>query len=269
MDRRNRHSLKSALKELIKYRELLFMITYRDIRIRYKQSVMGFLWAIFMPTLIVLAGVLVRYAYSTIASKPFSTGDIASVAVRSLPWALTVSAIRFGTSCLISNGNLVTKIYFPREIFPISAVVTALFDFLIASTAITVLLMFFGVGISVHIVLLPVLLLILVSIITGAVTFFASAALFFRDVKYLVEILLTFGIFFTPVFFSVETLGRLGRYLLFNPISPILEAIDSVVIAHQWPDMYWVGYSAAVGAFLLVFGYKFFKNLEPAFAESI
>ena len=100
--------------ELYKYRELLYMITYRDIKVRYKQSIMGFMWAILMPILIVVSGVVVRYAYALASHVPLQTADIASVAVKSLPWAFLVSSIRFSCNSLIGNQNLVTKIYFPK-----------------------------------------------------------------------------------------------------------------------------------------------------------
>ena len=125
--------MKKELQELYNYRELLYMLAYRDIKVRYKQSVMGFLWAILMPVLIVMAGVVVRYAYTLASGKPLQTADIASVAVKSLPWAFLVSSIRFGCNSLTGNQNLVTKIYFPKEIFPMAAVLASLFDFFVAS----------------------------------------------------------------------------------------------------------------------------------------
>ncbi len=109
------------------------MIAYRDIKVRYKQSIMGFMWAVLMPILIVMAGVVVRYAYALAAHTPLKTADIASVAVKSLPWAFLVSSIRF--ACLQPHSNnkeLVTKIYFPKEIFPIAAVMASFFDLLVA-----------------------------------------------------------------------------------------------------------------------------------------
>ena len=90
------------------------MITYRDITVRYKQSVMGFLWAVLMPVLIVGAGVVVRVAYSRASGKPLQIGDVAGVAVKSLPWSFLVSSIRFSCGSLINNYSLVTKVYFPK-----------------------------------------------------------------------------------------------------------------------------------------------------------
>src|SRR5271154_5968876 len=99
--------MREELQELYKYRELLYMIAYRDIKVRYKQSIMGFMWAILMPVLIVLSGVVVRYAYALASHAPLQTVDIASVAVKSLPWAFLVSSIRFASNSLIGSQNLV------------------------------------------------------------------------------------------------------------------------------------------------------------------
>ena len=230
---------------------------------------MGFMWAILMPAVIVLAGVLVRYGYSIVADKPLELSDFASVSVRSIPWAFVVSAVRFGTNSLLSNTNLVTKIYFPKEVFPLAAVAAALFDFFIASCAITVVFLLIGVDVGVHALWFFPIMLVLVLQVAGFSLLFAAAGLFFRDVKYIVEIVLTFGIFFTPVFFSASTFGKFGTWLLYNPIAPLLESLDSAIVFNTTPDPGWFTYSAVFSLVIFVFGYRLFKQLEPAFAESI
>jgi lipopolysaccharide transport system permease protein len=258
------------LRELYHYRGLLYMITYRDIRVRYKQSIMGLMWAVLMPVLIIMAGIVVRYAYSLAAHTPVRTADVASVAVRSLPWTFLVSSIRFGCNSLIlSNQNLVTKIYFPREIFPLAAVLSSLFDFVIASGPLVIFLMIVHVHWSVYVAWVPALLLILIAIAAGVGFIVATASLFFRDVKYIVEVLLTFGIFFTPVFFDVHMFGDKGKWLMLNPVAPLLEGLAGSITAQQPPDLRWVAYSLSWAVFSLLGGYMFFKHLEPAFAESI
>ena len=101
------------MTELYKYRELLYIIIWRDIKIKYKQSVMGFLWAIFMPILIISAGILVKYAMALVSGKPIVLTDIVTVSVKALPWAFTVGSIRFATTSLLGNTNLVSKDIFP------------------------------------------------------------------------------------------------------------------------------------------------------------
>ncbi len=262
--------MKEELRELYRYRELLYVIASRDIKVRYKQSIMGFLWAILMPVLIVLAGVVVRYAYSLAAHAPLKTADIAGIAVRSLPWTFLVSSIRFGCNSLIlSNKELVTKIYFPREIFPLSAVMSSLFDFAIASSALVILLAVTGTPWSASLAWVPLLLVTVVALASGIALVVSAASLFFRDVKYIVEVLLTFGIFFTPVFYDVRMFGDKAKWLLLNPVAPLLEGLSDCITRQQPPDPSWFGYSFGCGVVALLGGYAFFKHLEPAFAESI
>jgi lipopolysaccharide transport system permease protein len=261
--------MKEELRELYKYRELLYMITYRDIKVRYKQSVIGFLWAVLMPTLIVLAGVVVRFGFAFAAGKQLETAEVAGVAVKAVPWAFLVSSIRFSCNSLTNNNALVTKIYFPKEIFPLAAILASLFDFLVASTGLVILLLFIKIGWSMELLWTPVLLLILVVLATGIGMIVSAASLFFRDVKYIVDVVLTFAIFFTPVFYDTGMFGDKGKSLLLNPAAPILEGISACITQQQSPELSWLGYSLTIATVLLLGGYVFFKHLEPAFAESI
>ena len=261
--------MKEELRELYRYRELLYMIAYRDIKVRYKQSIMGLMWAVLMPVLIVLSGVVVRYAYAMAAHAQLETAEIAGVAVKSIPWAFLVSSIRFSCLSLINNRPLVTKIYFPKEIFPLAATLASFFDLLVASGALIIFLFVLHVGWSPYLVWAPALLLTTVALAAGIGMIVAAASLYFRDVKFIVEVLLTFGIFFTPVFYNVGMFGNKGKWLLLNPISPILEDFGACVARHQSPNLPWLVYSLACALLTLLGGYVFFKHLEPGFAESI
>ncbi len=257
------------LRELYNYRDLLTMIARRDIKVRYKQSIMGGLWAVLMPILIVGAGVIVRYAYAVASGKPLQMEDVASVAVKSVPWAFLVSSIRFSCNSLINNVSLVTKVYFPKEVFPIAAVMASLFDFIVASGALVIFLLLAQIGWSGQIAWVPLLLLMMVVLALGIAMIVSAAALFFRDVKYIVEVVLTFGIFFTPVFYDVRMFGNHAVALLLNPVAPILEGLNACVVHHESPDLRWLAYSLGFGVTALVGGFVFFKHREPAFAESI
>ena len=259
----------TAIRELIKYRELLYMITYRDIKIRYKQSIMGLLWAVLMPILIVLSGVVVRYAYAIAAHAPLKTADVASVAIKSVPWAFVVSSIRFTCNSLTGNRDLVVKIYFPKEIFPMAAVLACLFDFFVAYAALVILLAFLRIGASIYLLWVPVLLSTLVLFCMGVGMFVSAASLFFRDVKYIVEVFLTFGIFFTPVFYDTRMLGDKGKWLMLNPVAPLLEGLSASITHQALPALTWIAYSLVFAAVSFFGGYVFFKHLEPGFAESI
>lgn len=258
-----------ALRELFRNRELLYMITWREIRIRYKQSMMGLLWAVLMPIIITCAGVVVRVAASRVSGMPITGADISGIGVKALPWAFFVSALRFGTTSLTANSSLVTKIKFPRLIFPSSSVLMSLFDMAIAIPVLAILLPFAGVRLSVAMLWVPVLLLILVTFTAGLCIVVSAANLFFRDIKYLVEVILTFAIFFTPVLYDVSVAGKWRSVLMLNPIAPVLEGLNSAVVHGRQPDLPWVGYSALVAVLLLWSGIVFFRRLEPRFAESV
>lgn len=261
--------MSTMLSELLEYRHLLYMLAWRDIKIRYKQSAMGFLWAILMPALIITAGVLVRYAFSMGSGRPFNLSDLASVSLKSAPWAFFVSSIRFATGSLTGNSNLVTKIYFPREVFPLAAVLAALFDFAVASGVILLVLIAARVGVSVELLWLPLIILLLVLLTSGLGMFLACANVFFRDVKYLVEVFLTFGILFTPVFYEARMFGKWAPILLLNPVGAILEALNNVVVLHRPPEMFWLSYAAFWSLGGSVVAWKIFDKAEASFAETV
>jgi ABC-type polysaccharide/polyol phosphate export permease len=245
------------------------VLTWRDIKIKYKQSVMGLLWAVLMPAIIVGAGMLVRLAMSKMSGIPLSPDNLASISVKALPWAFFVGAIRFATTSLTGNANLVTKINCPRIAFPISAVLSALFDLFIAIIPLMAVLVWCGVTPSPTLVWVPLLLAMLVLLVSGLGIALAAANLFFRDVKYIVEVLLTFAIFFTPVIYEVDMLGDLRFWALLNPLAPLLEGLHAVVVLKTAPDFYWLLYSAVFSILVFAGGWRLFRRLEPTFADSI
>jgi ABC-type polysaccharide/polyol phosphate export permease len=245
------------------------MIAWRDVRIKYKQSVMGIMWAVFMPMIIVSAGILVKFGLAMVSNKPIDVSDIASVSVKAVPWAFFVSSVRFCTNSLLGNAGLVTKIYFPKLVFPIAAMFSQLFDFAIASALLILILGVMRIGLSIHLMWVPLILFLLLCLATGLGILLSAANLFYRDVKYLVEVILTFAIFFTPVFYDVSLFGKWGDLLMFNPVSPILEGLSSSVVHHQMPQIGWLIYSTVAAMCLSVLAFSVFKKLEPLFAERI
>lgn len=257
------------LFELAGHRDLLYMLTWKEIKIKYKQSIMGLFWAILMPAIIVSAGILVKLAMARLSGQPIGLTDITTIMIKALPWSFFVASLRFGANSLISNTNLVTKISFPKELFPISAVLSQLFDFLIASCVVITIMTFLQVGTSLHLLWALVLLLVLVILSMTLAILLSALNLFFRDVKYIVEVFVTFAIFFTPVFYDVSLAGKWQWVLLLNPVAPILEGLKASIILHQTPEIDWFLYSGVVSVVGLLAAMKLFKKMEPKFAESI
>jgi ABC-type polysaccharide/polyol phosphate export permease len=276
-----------VVDEVWAYRHLAYQLTLRDVRIRYKQAVMGFAWAILMPALIVLAGVLVRYAMAYVGGSEVNAGEVAGMAVKALPWAFFVGAIGFATVSLTGNAQLVTKIYFPREVLPLSATLAQAFDTTVGLVALTVALTIMGaVTFPTAIAWAPVIALLVFAFTLGCALLLSSANLFFRDVKYIVQVLLTFGIFFTPVFFEPAMFGALGaRLMMLNPLAPMLEgarlavveghnllrplsiATDAAAVA-VWQPWY-LAYAAGWSILLLLSGALIFHRSEFIFAEYV
>lgn len=250
------------------FTDLVFVLTWRDIKVKYKQSVMGLLWAVLMPMIIVGAGMLVRVAIAKASGREVSVHDLASMSVKALPWAFFVSAIRFSMNSLTANLNLVTKINCPRLAFPISAVLSALFDLAIAMLPLMAVLAWTGVTLSVTLLWVPLILALLVLLVSGLGIALSAANLYYRDVKYIVEVLLTFAIFFTPVIYDAEMLGQWRTWVMLNPISPLLEGLRSTVVLGVMPDMQWLLYSAVVSVCAFIGGWFLFQRLEPGFADN-
>jgi len=257
------------LKELIKYHDLLFMLTFRDIRIRYKQAAMGFLWAVFMPIVAVAAGMIIKLAMARISGKDFDLLGVVSIAVKVLPWTFFISSLRFAVQSMVGNSSLVTKIYFPKAVLPLASMLACLFDFSIACLVLVVMLTFAQLGVSIYLLWIPLIVLILALLTAGFGLILATANLFYRDVKYVVEVILTFGIFFTPVLYDASIFGKWEVLLLLNPVGSLLESLNAAVVLKQSPDLFWLSYAAVFSVCLFLVGIKNFTKMEPLFAENI
>jgi homopolymeric O-antigen transport system permease protein len=268
-------------------RELLHQLVLRDIRLRYRQAVMGVAWAFLLPALTILAGTVVRYAIALVSGSSLDAQGVASIAVKAPPWAFFVASVNFATISLTMNIGLVTKIYFPREVLPLAATLVQGADSAVGAAAVALALPFMGVSPSLALLWVPALALLLFCFTAAVALLFSCANLFFRDVKYITQIVLTFGIFFTPVLFEPSFLGDRGaKLIMLNPIAPILEGLRlAVVEGHNllvplvtasprgiatlaW-DPWYLAYSAAWSLGGLVTCSLLFHRLQFLFPEYI
>ncbi len=276
-------NLGELIRDLVAHRELLAQLTRRDIRIRYKQAVMGVGWAIIMPLVVILSGWVLRLAFARLANAPLDREVMAGIAVKSVGWAFFVGALGFGTASITANFTLVTKVYFPRAVLPLASVATQIADGAIAAAALLAILPFFGVSASWSLLWLVPLTGVLLAITTAAALLFSCANVFFRDARHLVQLILSFGIFFTPVFFDASAFGA-GRtwIVMLNPLAPVLEGMRLVVVeghnlanslvlaggAVAWSPWFLV-VSAAGSVLALVASAVIFHRAEFAFAEYV
>lgn len=213
----------TILRDIWNSRELFLQLTQRDLKLRYRQAVMGFAWALFLPVLTITAGLIIRVLFAKSVSGV--APSIGGIAIKSWAWAFFAGAMNFATVSLLSNAGLVTKIYFPREVLPLASIVAQSVDSLIGLVILLLLGPILGFHWSLQVLWLPLLLVMLLLITSGLAFLFACANLFFRDVKYILQVLLTFGIFYTPVLLEPSNFGKYGRFMMINPLSPVLEGL--------------------------------------------
>ncbi len=277
------HDLKEVVHDIRHSRGLIYQLTLRDIRVRYKQALMGFAWAILSPLLIVAAGVVVRVALLHMAGQRFEIATATAIIVKGLAWGFFAAAIGFATSALTGNAPLISKVYFPRETLPLSVILASTFDSMIGIVAMSVALPFFGWRPHWAVLWAPLLALVLFTFTLASGLLISCANLFYRDVKYITQLLVTFGIFFTPVFYEPSVLG--GKWIawqMLNPLSPILEGLRlSVVDGHNllttltqadgsviWSPMY-LAYSMVWAFGGLVVSALIFHRAQFRFAEYV
>ncbi|HET7233239.1 MAG TPA: ABC transporter permease [Longimicrobium sp.] len=272
--------LREVIHDVRQYRYLLYQLALRDVRIRYKQAVLGVAWAVFMPSLIVLAGLAVRVAMAHLSGEPVAGREVSALAVKAVPWAFFVGTLQFATGALTGNSNLVTKVYFPREVLPLAATAAQMWDAAIACGVLGVALPLLGVRPTAALLWVPLLVVLFVLATCAAALAASCANLFFRDVKYIVQVLLTFGIFFTPVFLEPAMFGRAGaRLVMLNPVAPLLQAfrltiVDGRGLLHPvvtaagvaWQP-WWLAYSAAWAVLGCAGAALLFHRSQALFAE--
>jgi ABC-type polysaccharide/polyol phosphate export permease len=275
--------LRDQVRELWAYRELLIQFTRRDISIRYKQAVIGVAWAVLTPLVVVLSGWVLSIAFGRLSGRWPTAETMAGVAVKSLGWAFFVGAFSFGTASITGHLALITKTYFPRAVLPIASVLTQLVDAGIGALALLIALPLLGVKLSVALLWTVPLVLLLILFTTGVTLAASCANVFFRDAKHVVQIILSFGIFFTPIFFNADAFGPTGsRIVMLNPIAPLLEGLRIAVVkghnlaqplaglgsALAWRPSYLV-YAAAWAILVFVASMVIFRRAEFDFAEYV
>jgi ABC-type polysaccharide/polyol phosphate export permease len=259
--------IREMLQELVEYRELLYRMTARDLLLRYKQTAMGVCWAIFMP---VLNMAIFSVIFTRVA--PIDTGLPYPVYAYCglLPWNFFASSLKFSATSLTGNPSLVSKVYFPREVFPFSAVLASLVDFAVGATVLAGLMAYYRIGIGSAILFLPVVLGVHVAFTAGVSLVLAMANLFYRDVKYIFEIVLAVWMFATSVVYPVERVGgRLGEVLKLNPMTPIIDAYRAVVLRGELPPVGPFAAATALALLCLAAGWIAFHRAEFKFAERV
>jgi lipopolysaccharide transport system permease protein len=258
------------LRSIWKHREIVYFLALKDIKIRYKFSSLGFLWAIIQPLgqMIILSVVFSLVVRFKIPAYP------AFLLVGLLPWSFFSISVNFTTPAMMDNSNLIKKVYFPRDIIPIAQILSNLFDYCIALVILVPFLLFFGIGFSRQLILLPFVIVVQLILTTGVCLLLSSLTVIYRDIKYMKELLLMFGFYASPVFYPAsfvqDNMGSFAHTLYFlNPMAGLLQFYRCIFYYQQWPGAGLIVYTSAVSFLILIIGFKVFQKYERLFADLV
>ena len=256
------------LKELYRYRDLLFSLALRDIKVRYHQTILGIGWAVLQPLAFMLIFTLVFSKYGKIDSdgSPYPVFSYTGL----VPWTFFTAALGKAVNSVVANINLVKKIYFPREILPIGVILGCLVDFFIAFTLVVGLMVIYHVPASPQLIWLPWLIGIELALLISISLFASALNVFYRDIKYIVPLVVQLGLFVTPVIYSVSMVpDHLRPWYMLNPMAVVIDGFRRVILHGQAPELQSLVVSTGVVLVLGMVAYRYFKQTEVKFADLI
>ena len=255
------------LKDLWTYRELLYFLTLRDVKVRYKQTAIGVLWAILQPVLTtaIFTVIFTQFARLDSLQIPYPLFALSGL----LLWLFVNTSIGTASNSLVNNSNLVTKIYFPRLIVPLAATLSGLIDLALGFLLLIGLMIYYGIAISWQIVFAPLFIVLAILLALSFGTLFAALNVRFRDVKFALPFALQIWMFISPIFYPADILSEEWRTVFaFNPLTGILEGFRAALFGSKF-DWFAVGVSVAMTMILMVLSVFVFKRMEDDFADLI
>ena len=259
-------NLLTSLKKLAQYKDLIWTLCVHRVKVRYKQSILGIFWAILQPLSVML---IFTFVFSIIARMPSEGAPYAIFAYTALlPWNYFSSGVANGTVSLANHAQFVTKVYFPREILPITYVGAALFDFLVASTLLAGLMIYYRVPLTMNALYAVPIILVLTCFALAMSFLFSATQVRFRDIGVAVPLLLQVWLFATPVIYPLSAVPeRLRPFYTLNPMVGIVENFRRVILNGVAPETSSLLLSAAIAIILLVVSYLYFKWIEATMAD--
>lgn len=259
------------IKAIYKWRELLWQMVGREVKARYKQSILGYFWVILNP----LAQMLVMsFAFSIIMRVPTNaSGNIPYsifLFVALLPWNLFSGSLASAAGSLVGAGGLITKIYFPRTILVISTIIAKIIDFLFASTVLIIYMVVYQIPINFNILWIFPIFFIQQMFTLGLSLFFAAANLLYRDIQYLLNMILLLWMYVTPIIFPADLVPERYRFIFqLNPLAVIVNAYRQAILAGGTPKYSSLIIATIVSFVTLLIGLRYFKSREKIFADNI
>jgi lipopolysaccharide transport system permease protein len=256
------------LSELWRFRELLYFLAWRDVKIRYKQAAFGAAWAVIQPlfTMFIFTFFFGRMAKIPSDGIPYPLFCYSAL----VPWTYFAGTLGQGGNSLVTNASLITKIYFPRVLLPAAAALSGLLDFGVSSIVLLLMMIYYKVQPGWALLLWPLAVFGMVLVSMGVSMLFAAMNVRYRDVKHVIPFLIQLGLFVTPVIYPPDFLpARLRPWLALNPLSGVMEGFRACLFPHRGFDAHVVVTSIAVAVLLFAIGAVYFRKAERSFADII
>jgi lipopolysaccharide transport system permease protein len=255
------------LRELWVYRELLYFLTWRDLKVRYRQTVLGFAWAIIQPLFMMIVFTLFFGTLAKVPSEgiPYPLFSYAAL----LPWTLFASSMARSSNSLLQDANLLQKVYFPRLLMPLAGILSPLVDFVIAFVILIALMFYFHYTPGIRILALPVFLGLELMLALGAGLWLSTLSVKYRDIPYVVPFLIQLGLFVSPVVYSTNLLPeRFQAIYGLNPMAGVIEGFRWALLLTDRPsNLFFV--SVAITVVILISGAFYFRRCEKEFADVV
>lgn len=252
------------LREVWQFRDLLFTLAGRDLKLRYKQTALGAIWVVLQP--LAAAGIL-NFVFSTVAGM---NTTFAATLAGTTAWSLFANTLGKTSGCLVGNSHLISKVYFPRLILPMSSIPSTFVDFLAGMVMLAALLLFAGPMPTMALLMLPVWIALLLMLSLGIGMFAASLMVTYRDVGYVLPVVVQLLMFGSPVAYSADKVPAKWQLLYqLNPVTPLLQGFRWSLVREAAPDWRFVGAAAALSVAAMLLGAFSFKRMERRFADVI
>lgn len=261
--------IKHYWRDILHYRELFYFLAWRDIMVRYKQTVIGVAWSIIRPLMTMIVFVIIFGKLAKLPSEGVPYPILVFAAM--LPWQFFANSLTESSGALISNSNMLTKVYFPRLIMPASAVIVSLVDFLISLSILIILMIFYQFLPTWRILILPIFLLLAFMTSMGVGLWLSALNVKYRDFRYIVPFLVQFGLYVSPVGFSSSIVPEKWRLLYsLNPMVGVIDGFRWAILGGE-SQIYWPGFllSLLLTLVLFIFGVWYFRKMEQEFADII
>ena len=256
------------LQELWAYRELLYFLMWRDVKVRYKQTVLGILWVVLQPLMMMLVFAFLFGRMAGIKSDgiPYSLFAYAGL----LPWTFFASAVNAAGNSVVNSAGLITKVYFPRMLVPAAAVGATLVDFAVSFVPLAIMMIFWRVRLTSQLLLLPIFIVMLVILALGVGMWMAALNTKYRDIRLALPFLLQLWFFASPIIYPSSLVeGKLSWLLALNPMAGIIEGFRGSLYGHRPFDWPAIGYAGVAAILILVYATYNYKRAERQFADLV